>query len=102
MGNTIKATFKTRRDAEMAVERLVQEHDIPRTDIFIEAASAENTAGTKVAGADRETGHPGEKADGAPALHGKIEVSVDVNAAGRDEIVRKAFGEFGASDLSAS
>ena len=101
MGNTIKAAFKTRRDAEMAVERLVQEHGIERTDVFIEAASDQNTAGTKVSGADKESGHPGQPADGAPALHGAIEVSVDVNDETLGRAVKAAFKEFGGSDIAA-
>ena len=35
MSAAITGTFATRRDAEMAVERLVQEFGVERTDIFI-------------------------------------------------------------------
>lgn len=101
MATTMKAQFKTRRDAEMAVERLVQEHGFQRTDVFVEAASDRNTAGTEVSGADKESGHPGTAKDGKPALAGAIQVSVDINADGR-EAVEKAFREFGAQNISAS
>ena len=37
MEGTIVAYFETRRDAELAVEHLVQEHGVARTDIFIRA-----------------------------------------------------------------
>jgi hypothetical protein len=35
---TVTANFDTRRDAETAVEHLVQEHGVNRSDIFIRAA----------------------------------------------------------------
>ncbi len=54
MGTTLTAQFETRREAEMTIERLVQEHGIERTDIFVSAAGADNTAGEAVA--DRTAG----------------------------------------------
>ena len=49
MSKTIAATFETRRDAEMAVEHLVQEHRIDRKAVTIAPVSAENSAGTATA-----------------------------------------------------
>lgn len=53
MERTIVATFETRRDAETAVEHLVQEHGVKRTDIFVQAKGEANSAGVRPAGADR-------------------------------------------------
>lgn len=72
--------FATRRDAELAVEHLVQEHGLERTDIFVEAQGRENSAGTRPAGADLESGHYGAEgltADKTPELNGAVEVSVE-------------------------
>ena len=77
MERTIVASFETRRDAEMAVEHLVQEHGINRSDVFIRAAGKSNTAGVQPAGADVESGHPGVEKRGEPQLAGPVEVFVD-------------------------
>ena len=77
MERTIIASIETRRDAEVAVEHLVQQHGVERSDVFIQAEGAANRAGSKLAGADVESGHPGVEKRGDPALNGPIEVSVD-------------------------
>ncbi|MGC2782015.1 MAG: hypothetical protein WA418_40925 [Bradyrhizobium sp.] len=77
MERTIIGHFATRREAELAVEHLVQDHGIARTDVFVQAPGAANSAGTRAAGADVESGHPGVDKRGAPELEGEIEVSVD-------------------------
>ena len=100
MDRTIIANFETRRDAETAVEHLVQEHGIERADIFIRAPGAANTAGTRPAGADVESGHPGVAKHGQPELSGPIEVSVECDA-GRSTVVRSALEKAGAKELRA-
>ena len=70
MEHTIIASFETRRDAEVAVEHLVQQHGIERSDVFIQPEGAANSAGSKLAGADIESGHPGVEKHGDPALNG--------------------------------
>lgn len=44
MDTEVKATFATRREAELAVEHLVQEHRLNRTDIFVEPEGAANSS----------------------------------------------------------
>jgi hypothetical protein len=95
---TIVANFDTRRDAETAVEHLVQEHGIERADIFVRAPGTANTAGTRPAGADVESGHPGVEKHGNPELSGPIEVSVECDA-GRSTVVRTALEKAGAREL---
>ena len=79
--NTLIARFETRRDAEVAVEHLVRQYGIERLDIFIQAEGAANSAGSKLAGADIESGQPGVEKRGDPALNAPIEVSVDCHGA---------------------
>jgi hypothetical protein len=99
MGTTLTAQFQTRREAEMTVERLVQEHGIERTDIFIAAVGPDNTAGEEVAGSDAKAGAPSvEKRDSA-SLKGPIEVSVDLEDEAKEAAIREAFAEFKAQDV---
>jgi hypothetical protein len=99
MGTTLTGSFETRREAEMAVERMVQEYGLERTAIFIAAEGSENTAGEQKAGSDTEAGAPTpEQRDDAP-LNGRIEVSVDIEDASLVDEVRAAFAEFDASDV---
>jgi hypothetical protein len=76
MPHTVSYSFATRREAELAVEHLVQEHRIDRAAITLAAAGPDNTAGEQAAGADVESGHPGVEKHGTPALHGPIALRV--------------------------
>lgn len=87
MERTVVALFGTRRGAEIAVEQLVQEHGLARTDIFIRARGESNSAGVRAAGADGESGH-GPQQRGTPELGGEIEVSVDCHGS-EPHVVRK-------------
>ena len=100
MGTTLNATFETRREAEMTVERLVQEHGLDRADIFIAADGDENTAGQEQAGSDVDAGDPSPPARGDASLNGGVTVSVDIEDAAEVAKVRAAFGEFEAGDVS--
>ncbi len=100
MEHTIVAHFDTRRDAETAVEHLVQEHGIDRADIFVRAPGNANTAGVRPAGADVESGHPGVPKRGQPELAGPIEVSVDCHG-NQETLVRKTFETIGATRIRA-
>lgn len=94
MGTTITADFETRRDADMAVERLVQDYGVERTDVFVSAAGNDNTVGTQAAGADVESGHPNTDVHADPVLNGAITVSVDIEDDGQVDRVRAALREF--------
>ena len=98
MSKTIKGTFDTRRQADMVVERLVQELGVERTDIFVVAAGDTNSDGVKAAGSDREAGAPSPEARDDGAHEGAVEVSLDLNEDGDiAEKVQAAFDEFGAT-----
>jgi len=98
MERTIVATFDNRRDAELAVEHLIQERGVQRTDVFLQARGPANTAGVKAAGADVESGHPGVAKRGTPKLEGEIELSVDCHGSQPDMVV-KTLQETGAKSV---
>jgi hypothetical protein len=86
--STVVAAFDTRRQAEIAVEHLVQEYGIDRRSVSVHPSGAANSAGTRAAGADVESGHPGVEKHGAPELNAAIEVSVDCDEADRARVER--------------
>ena len=98
MTHTITGLFKTRREAEMAVERMVQEHGLDRSGIEITSATAENTTGTKPAGGDLEDGEEKTATVGSPALAGEVQVSASVNAA-QAAVVAESFTSNGATSI---
>ncbi|WP_396592633.1 hypothetical protein [Brevundimonas sp. R86498] len=98
MSQTLKTTFATRRDAELAVERLVQEHGVERSDIFVAPEGEQNSVGEAISGSDRPSASPGQPARSDGALNGRIEVSVDLED---DELATKvasAFREMSGTD----
>ena len=100
MERTIAANFATRRDAETAVEHLVQEHKINRSDIFVRALGKANSSGVRAAGADVERGHSGVRRDADPELTGPIEVSVDCHN-DQSTLVRSTLEKAGATEVRA-
>lgn len=99
MGSTISGIFDTRREAEMAIERLVQEHGLDRAAVLVTTATAENSAGIEVAGSDAKRGPASPPDDGDDAaLNGRITVSVHAEDADPD-LVLGVFAEFKASDV---
>jgi hypothetical protein len=94
MTTTIERTFDSRREAEFAIERLVQEYDFERTDVFVSSAGDENSAGDMPSGGDTATDLEAGRSD-AP-LSDPILVSVDVNDDARAAIVTRVFDEIAA------
>lgn len=94
MSTTLTGTFDRRDQAEMAVERLVQEIGIERTDIFVTASGPDNSAGNRIGGADSETFDQDER-DDVPVAGG-IMVSIDLQDDAKVEVVTAALEEFGA------
>ncbi|KQS04471.1 hypothetical protein ASG11_09600 [Sphingomonas sp. Leaf357] len=92
---TITAIFETRRDADLAVEHLVQEHDIERGDIALESATAENSAGNDAGGADLEDGSEEDA-----ALEGGIKITITLEDEDGLDDVGDVLQEFGASDVT--
>ncbi|WP_446740793.1 hypothetical protein [Sphingomonas sp. CFBP 13728] len=92
------AKFDTRRDAEMTVERLVQQFEIDRAKVVIAADGNENTAGVAEDGSDNKAGEPSPEARDDAELNGKVVVTVDVADDAKADEVRAAFAEFDASE----
>jgi hypothetical protein len=93
---TIRATFKTREAADLAIEHLVQQHGISRSDIFVQPVASENSAGYAPSGGD--VGNNGDVRTDAP-LEGEIEVSADI-AASKIAAVQRSFGDLDAMRVS--
>ena len=94
----LRAKFNTRREAEMTIERLVQQFGIDRAKVVVSADGDENTAGVAGDGSDNKAGSPSPEAREDAELNGKVVVTVDVaddDVAGE---VREAFDEFDASE----
>ena len=99
MSKTLSAEFETRREAEMTVEHLTQEHGIDPGAISIVPVTAENSAGTEIDGSDNE--NAGDKAGTKPhpALAGKLRISVEVDDALADK-VQSSFATYNGKQLS--
>lgn len=93
---TIRATFETRAAADLAVEHLVQQHGIVRSDIFVQSNSDSNTVGSTPSGGDLSH-REGSRQDGA--LNGEIELSVEI-ASVKIADVQRSLGEAGAIRVS--
>jgi hypothetical protein len=102
MSMTLTAKFDTRRAADMAVERLVQQFAIERTSIFVAADGADNTAGETSAGADQAAGAPSPASRDDAELNGQVVVSVDFEDEAAADEVRAAFAEFDADGITQS
>ena len=99
MGWNFSGHFETRRDAEMTVERLVQEYGVDRADIVVAPVGDTNTAGEHAAGSDATSAQPSTEERHDARLSGQIEVSVDVEDDAMAATIRTAFAEFGAHDV---
>lgn len=99
MGILLTATFGTRREAEMTVERLVQEFGLDRAVILVATQDDENSAGERRAGSDNAANQPGQDDRDDAALTGAIIVTTEVADEATAEQVRSAFGEFDAEGV---
>ena len=95
----IKAIFDTRREAELAVEHLVQEHDIDRDDIVVGPDGDDNSAGLEGNGSDNDAVLE-EATDDDAALNGSIAVSVTLHDEEEGDTVQDVLVEFGGSDVT--
>ncbi|MGY4803430.1 hypothetical protein [Teichococcus aerofrigidensis] len=96
MPHTITGYFDTRRDAEIAVEHLVQDHGLDRNRVRAAAEGEDNTSGTVVSGADAADAAAGETPEGV--RKGRIMVTAEV---GDDqlEMALSSFHQCGAADV---
>lgn len=100
MTKTLKGRLETRREAEMTVERLVQEHGVNRSAILVAAEGEDNSAGVETAGADAKADPRSEERPEDAALEGAILVVVDLDDDALIAKVRAAFREFDADSVA--
>ncbi len=98
MARNVSGSFETRREAEIAVERLVQDRGFDRNRITAFAEGEENSAGTVVSGADADDQRRGEPVEGKRA--GAIRVTAEVEE-GEVETAIEAFRDAGAEEVRA-
>jgi len=92
MSQVITGFFRTRREAEMTVERLVQDHGLDRQRVQAMAEGEENSSGTVVSGADAADAAAGERPEGV--RRGRIMVRAEVG----DDLLDAAMASFRACD----
>ena len=88
MPQVITGYFDTRRDAEMTVEHLVQDHGLDRNRVQAMAEGEENSSGTVVSGADAAAVAEGEAPEGVRG--GRIVVRAEVG----DDLLDAALASF--------
>lgn len=93
MERTIIGEFDTRRNAELAVEHVVQECGVPRGKVFIQPIGQANSAGMRAAGADAKAA---PELEGHQKLEGALEVSADLHD-GEAERIADALRRAGAT-----
>lgn len=98
MSAEMKATFATRRDAELVVERLVQEYDVDRSAIKVGADGEQNTVGEETSGGDLPAGQPAVQARNDAPVEGRVVVTVETDAIADIAAVHDAFKEFDGAD----
>jgi hypothetical protein len=96
MLHIITGYFNTRREAELTVEHLVQDHGLDRRLVQAMAEADLNTSGTVVSGADAADAASGEVPEGV--RQGRIMVKVEVES-GLLETALASFRECGATEV---
>jgi len=84
METTFVAEFSTRREAELAIEHLVQEYGVPRGDVSVQPTGTANTSGQYSAGTDAKAA---PEPTGGGKLEGSIEVCVNFYGADSKPII---------------
>lgn len=91
MSQTIERRFATRAEAENAIELLVQQHGLERSDIFVAADGPDNSAGEAISSGDASAPLEEERDDAA--LYSPVLVSIDVNDDAKVAFVERALAE---------
>jgi hypothetical protein len=102
MVRMVTGLFETRRAAEIAVERMVQDRGFDRTRIQAFAEGAENSSGTVVSGADADDQRRGEPVEGrrAGAIRVLAQVGEDVVEDGAGCVSGRRAAEWQAQTIS--
>lgn len=92
------AVFRTRADADLAIEHLAQEYGIDPAFIYVEPVDAENSAGVIASGGDHAAGAPSHRERPDAPLNGSIQLTVPVTHAALPALI-KALEDVGAVDI---
>jgi hypothetical protein len=92
------AVFRTRADADLAVEHLTQEYGIDPAFIYVEPVDDENSAGVAPSGGDHACAAPSHVERGDAPLHGAIQLTVSVEHASMP-VLRDTLQEIGGRDI---
>jgi hypothetical protein len=94
------AIYRTREQADLATEHLVQQHGVDRSAIFLESVGQQNTSGSEISGGDAASGADDSRERGDAPLNGAIRLTV--GATGHDpETLRRALNDAGAETIQA-
>ena len=74
----LTAQFRTRAEADLAVEHLAQEHGIDPAFIYVEPVAEANSAGLVASGGDHAAGAPSHRERPDAPLNGAIQLTVPV------------------------
>lgn len=99
MPRPFTAEFDTRRDAEMTVEHLTQEHGIDPKAISIVPVTSQNSAGTQMVGSDNENGQDKGGEAPSPALAGRLRVSVEADDSQAEKVL-ESFATYGGKSVA--
>jgi hypothetical protein len=94
----LTAVFRTRADADLAIEHLAQEHGIDPAFIYAEPVADENSAGVAASGGDHAAGAPSHQERPDAPLHGTIQLTVPVKHAKLAALI-KVLEDAGAADI---
>ncbi len=94
----LTAVFRTRADADLAIEHLAQEYGIDPAFIYVEPVDDENSAGTVASGGDHAAGAPSHAERPDAPLNGAIQLTVPVKHENLPELTR-ALEETGGFDI---
>ncbi|MBW8755319.1 MAG: hypothetical protein JF595_14445 [Sphingomonadales bacterium] len=94
----LTAVFRTRADADLAIEHLAQEYGIDPAFIYVEPVADENSAGTEPSGGDHACAAPSHQARPDAPLRGVIRLTVPV-AHENLAILTNALKDTGARDI---
>jgi hypothetical protein len=100
MSESASATFGTRREAELVVERLVQTLDLDRKAIQVAPEGQENTVGDRASGGDLKAADPGTEARTDAPVEGRIVVTVATTSPQDADAVQAVFKEFNGSQTT--
>ena len=72
----LAAIYRTREQADLAIEHLVQEYGVSRSAIFVEPVDERNSSGTEISGGDAPSGGHGSRVRDDAPLNGAIRLTV--------------------------